>query len=76
MDKDSIHDPDEEQQQDLGQDAETRRFRIGPGGDLEPVEPEEPPENPTSRPRLPVRANKPRQPRISWRPHDRGFDSD
>ena len=76
MDKDSIHDPDEEQPLDSGRDAEGRRFRIGPGGDLEPIEPEEPSENPTGRPRLPARGSKPRQPRISWRPHDRGFDSD
>jgi len=76
MDKDSVHDPDEEQEPDLAQDAEGRRFRIGPGGDLELVEPELPLDNPTGRPREPVRANKPRQPRISWRPHDRGFDSD
>jgi hypothetical protein len=76
MDKDSIHDPDEEQQQDSGQDDEVRRFRIGPGGDLEPIEPEQPSDNPTGRPMQPARGSKPRKPQISWRPHDRGFDTD
>lgn len=76
MDKDSIHDPDEDQPLDPGQDADARRFRIGPGGDFEPAEPEESSDAPSGRPRLPVCSNKPRQPRISWKPHDRGFDSD
>jgi len=75
MEKDAIHDPDEERQQEYPQDA-TKPVRIGPGGELEPAEPEDPSETPAHGPRLNRRGRKPPRPGIDWRPHDRGYDVD
>jgi hypothetical protein len=75
MEKDAIHDPDEEQQQEYPQDV-GRQVRIGPGGEIEAAELEDPSDMPAHSPRLLARGPKRPARRIDLRPHDRGFDVD
>ena len=75
MERNAVHDPDEERQQEYPQDA-SRPVRIGPGGELEPAEPEDPSDTPAHGPRMRLSSQKRDRVGVNWRPHDRGYDVD
>lgn len=75
MERDAIHDADEEQRQEYPQDT-GRGVRIRPLGQTELAEPEDPSDTPAHGPRLQPRGRRPARRPIDLRPHDRGFDID